>query len=105
VQENAELKRREAALQSAVGSLAGSVSAATTAVLVSSAADAADVRHATVRPHSPETPSGSSWAGCSFVDHKDFLLRMQQREAAVQVSNDAHHHALCTVAICSPRAL
>jgi hypothetical protein len=81
VQENSELKRREAALQSAVSSLAGSVSAATKAVLVSSSVDAADALHATFRPASPDVRF-------SISDYKGFLLRMQQREAAVQVRDD-----------------
>lgn len=81
VQENAELKRREAALQSAVSSLAGSVSAATKAVLVSSSVDAADALHATFRPASPDVRF-------SISDYKGFLLRMQQREAAVQVGGN-----------------
>jgi hypothetical protein len=77
-QENAALKRREAALQSAVSSLAGSVSAATRAVLVSSAGDdAPGAMRAALRPCSPYS--------CSIADHKSFLRHMQQREAAVQV--------------------
>lgn len=76
MEENSALKRREAALQSAVGSLAGSVSAVTNAVLVSTTAEAVGVLHATVRPDGV-TPS--------IPNHKSFLVRMQQREAAVQV--------------------
>jgi hypothetical protein len=80
-QENSTLKRREAALQSAVSSLAGSVSAATKAVLVSSEAEAADALRTTLESSSPDVR-------CSISDHKSFLLRMQQREAAVQVRSD-----------------
>lgn len=78
VAENSLLRRREAALQSAVTSLAGSVSAATQAVMVTSAADPAAALRATARAQ----PSDLR---CSISDHKKFLLRMQQREAAVQV--------------------
>lgn len=116
MQENAALKQREAALMSAIGSLAGSVSAATQAVLASSstgpigqaaatapaavaAADGGAGQAPAAAANSsslarPGSPSDHPAAAClarfcsSITDGKSFLKRMQQRELAVQVRRE-----------------